>query len=88
VLGVPSAVLPLEHNYLLNPLHPDFPQLVLGAPMLFDMTSVTFVIITLTFIYFTPPAIQLLITSINRLEHGRANNVVLKPSPLLRCRAR
>lgn len=36
VLGVPSAVLPLEHNYLLNPLHPDFPQLVLGAPMLFE----------------------------------------------------
>jgi len=36
VLRVPSAVLPLEHNFLLNPLHPDFTQLVLGAPAPFE----------------------------------------------------
>lgn len=32
VLGVPSAVIPLEHNYLINPLHPEFPRLTLGSP--------------------------------------------------------
>ena len=32
VLAVPSAVVPAEWNYLLNPLHPDFPQIVVGEP--------------------------------------------------------
>ncbi|MDR5740024.1 MULTISPECIES: RES family NAD+ phosphorylase [unclassified Caballeronia] len=31
VLAVPSAVVPAETNYLLNPGHPDFAQIVLGA---------------------------------------------------------
>ncbi len=30
VLSVPSAVLPAERNYLLNPRHPDFSQIVIG----------------------------------------------------------
>ena len=33
VLKVPSAVLPIEWNYLLNPQHPDFGALVVGRPM-------------------------------------------------------
>jgi RES domain-containing protein len=32
VLQVPSATLPAENNYLLNPLHPDFPKLMIGQP--------------------------------------------------------
>ncbi len=31
VLRVPSAVLPLETNYLLNPRHPDFARLKIGS---------------------------------------------------------
>ncbi len=30
VLAVPSAVVPAETNYLLNPRHPDFGQIVIG----------------------------------------------------------
>ncbi|GAB6039511.1 RES family NAD+ phosphorylase [Endothiovibrio diazotrophicus] len=30
VLTVPSAVLPAEHNYLLNPQHPDFTRIEIG----------------------------------------------------------
>ena len=32
VLAVPSAVVPTETNYLLNPRHPDFGQIVIGEP--------------------------------------------------------
>jgi RES domain-containing protein len=32
VLRVPSALVPRESNYLLNPSHPDFRRLVIGAP--------------------------------------------------------
>jgi len=32
VLAVPSAVIPLEENYLLNPLHPAFRQIRIGKP--------------------------------------------------------
>jgi RES domain-containing protein len=32
VLRVPSAVLPEEHNFILNPLHPDFHLIKIGAP--------------------------------------------------------
>jgi RES domain-containing protein len=32
VLQVPSATLPAEFNFLLNPRHPDFPKLVIGKP--------------------------------------------------------
>lgn len=32
VLAVPSAVVPSETNYLLNPLHPDFRKIRIGRP--------------------------------------------------------
>jgi RES domain-containing protein len=32
VLAVPSAVVPAESSYLLNPRHPDFAQIVIGEP--------------------------------------------------------
>ena len=32
VLRVPSIVVDGEFNYLLNPRHPDFPRLKIGAP--------------------------------------------------------
>jgi RES domain-containing protein len=32
VLQVPSVILPAEHNFLLNPHHPDFSKLVIGSP--------------------------------------------------------
>lgn len=32
VLAVPSAVIPTETNYLINPLHPAFGQIEIGAP--------------------------------------------------------
>ena len=38
VLQVPSAVIPAEHNYLLNPLHPDIGTIRIGRsePFAFD----------------------------------------------------
>src|SRR5579863_2956900 len=38
VLQVPSATLPAEYNFLLNPAHPDFSKLRVGkpSPFLFD----------------------------------------------------
>ena len=35
VLAVPSAVIPSESNYLLNPLHPDFKRIEIGKPEAF-----------------------------------------------------
>ena len=35
VLAVPSAVIPAESNYLLNPRHPDFARIVIGEPQAF-----------------------------------------------------
>jgi len=35
VLAVPSAVIPAETNYLLNPRHPDFKKIAVGAPQPF-----------------------------------------------------
>jgi RES domain-containing protein len=32
VLAVPSAIVPAESNYLLNPLHPDFRRIKVGKP--------------------------------------------------------
>ena len=32
VLRVPSVVVPAEHNYLINPQHPAFGELVIGEP--------------------------------------------------------
>jgi len=34
-LAVPSVVTPGEWNYLLNPAHPDFPQIRIGVPQAF-----------------------------------------------------
>jgi len=35
VLAVPSAVVPAERNYVLNPAHPDFRKVTLGPPQRF-----------------------------------------------------
>ncbi|MBN6742191.1 hypothetical protein JKG47_16990 [Acidithiobacillus sp. MC6.1] len=32
MLAVPSAVIPAEYNYLLNPMHRDFPLITIGEP--------------------------------------------------------
>jgi RES domain-containing protein len=36
VLAVPSAVVPLEQNYLMNPLHKAFRQIRVNAPQPFE----------------------------------------------------
>ena len=36
VLSMPSAVVPAERNYLLNPGHPDFARIVMGEPEALD----------------------------------------------------
>lgn len=36
LLAVPSAVIPHERNYLLNPTHPDFGRLTIGPPTPFS----------------------------------------------------
>jgi RES domain-containing protein len=36
VLAVPSAVIPIEKNYLLNPSHSDMKNVEIGAPQRFD----------------------------------------------------
>jgi len=36
VLAVPSAVIPVETNYLLNPLHGDFKRIAIGKPQKFE----------------------------------------------------
>jgi RES domain-containing protein len=35
VLEVPSAIIPIEFNYLLNPSHPDFRKISIGKPEYF-----------------------------------------------------
>ena len=35
-LSVPSALVPDESNFLLNPLHPDFPRLKIHKPLAFQ----------------------------------------------------
>ena len=35
VLKVPSAIVDVEHNFLLNPAHPDFSKISIGAPTRF-----------------------------------------------------
>lgn len=39
VLEVPSAVTNEEHNYLINPAHPDFPAIVIGPASPFRIDS-------------------------------------------------
>lgn len=36
ILAVPSAVIPSEISYLLNPLHPDFQRINIGKPQKFE----------------------------------------------------
>ena len=37
VLCVPSVIIPVEYNYLLNPLHPDFDAVVIHHPKPFSL---------------------------------------------------
>jgi RES domain-containing protein len=39
VLEVPSAVIPIETNYLINPLHGDFRKIAIGKPEPFEFDS-------------------------------------------------
>jgi RES domain-containing protein len=39
VLRVPSALEPGSHNFLLNPLHPDFNRIRIGRPQRFPFDS-------------------------------------------------
>jgi RES domain-containing protein len=39
VLAVPSAIVPVELNYLLNPAHPDFRRIAVATPMDFAFDS-------------------------------------------------
>jgi RES domain-containing protein len=36
ILEVPSAIVPTEKNYLINPAHPDFRKLKIGSPTKFE----------------------------------------------------
>ena len=35
ILKVPSAIIPVEYNYLINPSHPDFEKVVIRSPQKF-----------------------------------------------------
>ncbi len=37
ILAVPSVVIPIEFNYLINPSHPDFARLKLSSPQAFEL---------------------------------------------------
>ena len=37
VLQVPSAIVPSQHNFVLNPLHADFAKVRIGTPQAFDL---------------------------------------------------
>lgn len=39
ILRVPSVIVPHEHNWLLNPRHPDFGRIAIGAPEPFGFDS-------------------------------------------------
>lgn len=39
VLEVPTSIIPLEKNYLLNPLHLDYSQIILGTPEEFSFDA-------------------------------------------------
>jgi RES domain-containing protein len=36
ILRVPSAIIPQEYNYLLNPSHPDFSHIRINVPETFE----------------------------------------------------
>ena len=35
ILRVPSVIVPVEYNYLINPAHPDYRRIAIGKPMAF-----------------------------------------------------
>jgi RES domain-containing protein len=37
ILAVPSVVIPIEYNYLINPSHPDFVKLRVEPPQPFEL---------------------------------------------------
>jgi RES domain-containing protein len=37
ILAVPSVVIPIEYNYLINPSHPDFIKLMVESPQAFEL---------------------------------------------------
>lgn len=37
ILVVPSAIIPVENNYLINPLHPDFSKIQIHPPQAFEL---------------------------------------------------
>ena len=37
ILAVPSVVIPIEYNYLINPSHPDFAKLTIESPQPFEL---------------------------------------------------
>lgn len=37
ILAVPSAIIPIEYNYLVNPTHPDFAEFSLEKPQPFEL---------------------------------------------------
>jgi RES domain-containing protein len=39
ILRVPSVIVPDEHNYLLNPLHPNFQHIQIGSPEAITIAS-------------------------------------------------
>jgi RES domain-containing protein len=39
ILGVPSAIIPAELNYLVNPLHGDFPRIKIGPAVDFNFDA-------------------------------------------------
>ena len=39
VLKVPSALVPVESNYVLNPAHPDFRRITIGKPVPFTLDA-------------------------------------------------
>ncbi|MGV3772844.1 MAG: RES family NAD+ phosphorylase [Verrucomicrobiales bacterium] len=46
ILQVPSVIIPLEHNYLLNPDHPDYRKIIIHAPEPFVFDSRLFALKT------------------------------------------
>jgi RES domain-containing protein len=39
ILAVPSAIVPQEYNYLINPLHPQFDRLIIDLPQPFNFDA-------------------------------------------------